>query len=209
MTAASFILLSLIFLSGIVLVIWSVDKFVDRLAPAAVGIGVSVFLLTIILAGTDIENAVLGVAAAVGGLPDVAIGTVFGEALFILGAAVGLAGVISPFELQTPRRYLLLTAVSPILLLLTGADGVLSRVDGLILTATFPLMLWLLYRWESMERTRFIKSDEVSVARETEEPRPSLQARSTESLWRLKAGSRGSLSLSSRSCRPGRSGRPA
>ncbi len=113
MTAASFILLSLIFLSGIVLVIWSVDKFVDRLAPAAVGIGVSVFLLTIVLAGTDIENAVLGVAAAVGGLPDVAIGTVFGEALFILGAAVGLAGVISPFELQTPRRYLLLTARIP------------------------------------------------------------------------------------------------
>src|SRR5215213_7335969 len=166
MTGASFIVSSLIFLSGIILVMWSVDKFVDHLAPAAVGIGVSVFLLTIVLAGTDIENAVLGVAAAVGGLPDVAIGTVFGEALFILGAAVGLAGVMSPFEIQTPRRYLLLTAISPTLLLLTGADTVLSRSDGLILTATFPLMLWLLYRWESSERTRFIKSDELNATRE-------------------------------------------
>ncbi|NHN58402.1 MULTISPECIES: sodium:calcium antiporter [Halorussus] len=150
-----------VFLVGIGLVVWSVEEFVEHVAEAATGIGVSTFLLTVLLAGIDLENAVLGVAAAAGDLPDVALGTVFGEAVFILGAAVGLAGVLVPFEQSTPRGYLALTAVSPALLGLLSLDGRLSRFDGLLLVVGFAPLLWTVYRWEADRSTRFLEAEDA------------------------------------------------
>ncbi len=151
----------LAFLVGIGVVVWSVEEFVEHVAEAAVDLGVSTFLLTVLLAGIDLENAVLGIAAAAGDLPDVALGTVFGEALFVLGAAVGLAGVVVPFEESTPREYLALTAISPALLALLGADGRLSRLDGAILLVAFAPLLWAVYRLESKQPTRFLETEEA------------------------------------------------
>jgi cation:H+ antiporter len=150
-----------VFLVGIGVVIWSVEAFVERVAEAAVELGVSTFLLTVLLAGVDLENAVLGVAAAAGDLPDVALGTVFGEALFVLAAAVGLAGVAVPFRQETPRNYLALTAVSPVLLLALSVDGKLSRSDGLLLLAGFAPLLWAVYRWEGRQSTRFLEAEDA------------------------------------------------
>ncbi|UPV73641.1 sodium:calcium antiporter [Halorussus limi] len=150
-----------VFLVGIGLVVWSVEEFVEHVAEAAVDLGVSTFLLTVVLAGTDLENAVLGVAAAAGDLPDVALGTVFGEALFILGAAVGLAGVLVPFEESTPREYLALTALSPALLALLSVDGRLSRLDGAVLLVAFAPLLWVVYRLESSRSTRFLEAEDA------------------------------------------------
>ncbi|MFC4449886.1 sodium:calcium antiporter [Halorussus aquaticus] len=150
-----------VFLVGIGVVVWSVEEFVEHVAEAAVGLGVSTFLLTVVLAGIDLENAVLGVAAAAGDLPDVALGTVFGEALFILGAAVGLAGVAIPFETETPREYLVLTAVSPALLGLLSLDGRLSRFDGLVLVVGFAPLLWVVYRREAGRTTRYLEAEDA------------------------------------------------
>ncbi|UPV99689.1 sodium:calcium antiporter [Halorussus gelatinilyticus] len=150
-----------VFLVGIALVVWSVEEFVEHVAEAAVNLGVSTFLLTVVLAGTDLENAVLGIAAAAGDLPDVALGTVFGEALFVLGAAVGLAGVAVPFEESTPREYLALTALSPALLALLSLDGRLSRLDGALLLVAFAPLLWAVYRLESSRSTRFLEAEDA------------------------------------------------
>ncbi|WP_435179043.1 sodium:calcium antiporter [Halorussus sp. AFM4] len=160
-----------VFLVGIGLVVWSVEEFVEHVAEAATGIGVSTFLLTVLLAGIDLENAVLGIAAAAGDLPDVALGTVFGEALFILGAAVGLAGVLVPFEEATPREYLALTAVSPVLLGALSLDGRLSRVDGLVLLVGFAPLLWAVYRWEADRSTRYLEAEDADeIQAEAAEP---------------------------------------
>ncbi|WP_137287083.1 sodium:calcium antiporter [Halorussus salinisoli] len=164
--AASPLVSILVFLVGIGVVVWSVEEFVEHVAEAAVGLGVSTFLLTVALAGTDLENAVLGVAAAAGDLPDVAVGTVFGEALFILGAAVGIAGVVAPFEESTPREYLALTAVSPALLFVLGADGRLSRTDGVLLLVAFVPLVWAIYRWEAERTTRYLDAEDVREVRE-------------------------------------------
>jgi cation:H+ antiporter len=91
-----------VFLVGVALVIESVEVFVESVAEAALTLGVSGFFITVLLAGTDVENAILGLAAITGDLPGVALGTVFGEALFILGVAVGIAGVLIPFEVSVP-----------------------------------------------------------------------------------------------------------
>ena len=158
--ALSPLLSTVVFLVGIVVVIYSVEEFVEHVAEAAVGLGVSTFLLTVVLAGTDLENAILGGAAVLGRLPDVGFGTVFGEALFILCAAVGLAGVLVPFEIETPSRYLGLVLVSPLPLLAFIADSDLTRIEGVALVLLFIPLLWLIYRWEQAQDTRYLEPED-------------------------------------------------
>jgi cation:H+ antiporter len=155
-----------VFLGGVALVIVSVETFVESVAESALALGVSGFFLTVVLAGTDVENAILGLAAVLDALPDLALGTVFGEALFVLGAAVGLAGVLTPFETEVPRSYLLLTLVSPALFFALALDGTLSRLDGAVLTGTFLPALGVVYALERNRRTRYLSAEEVREALE-------------------------------------------
>jgi cation:H+ antiporter len=158
-----------VFLGGVALVIVSVETFVESVAESALALGVSGFFLTVVLAGTDVENAILGLAAVLDALPDLALGTVFGEALFVLGAAVGLAGVLTPFETEVPRSYLLLTLLSPTLFFALALDGTLDRLDGAVLTAAFLPALGLVYALERNRRTRYLSAEEVREALEDDE----------------------------------------
>lgn len=158
----STILAGALFLGGVALVVVSVETFVESVADAALGLGVSAFLLTVLLAGVDLENAVLGLAAAVGGLPGVALGTVFGEALFVLGAALGVAGVVAPFETDVPRSYLVVFVASPALFVLLSLDGTLSRLDGIALTLAFLPLVGVVYRQETSAETRYVAAEEVA-----------------------------------------------
>mgnify|MGYP000218168071 CR=1 FL=1 len=155
-----------LFLVGVTIVIVSVETFIEAVAEGALALGVSGFFLTVVLAGTDLENVILGIAAAYGELPDLALGTVFGEALFILGAAVGIAGVLVPFETEVPRNYLGITLLAPFLFFGLALDGTLSRFDGAILTATFIPYLAIIYTLERYTDTRYLSAEEVEIMEE-------------------------------------------
>ena len=170
------LLSAIVFLVGVGIVVVSVEEFVEHVAATAVGLGLSTFFLTVVLAGTDLENAILGGAAVLGELPDVGLGTVFGEAVFILCLALGLGGVLVPFEIRTPPRYLALTGVSPALLLVASLDGTLSRLDGALLTVAFLPAVYLLYHWEGTRSERYLEpeqelKEELEEATEDDEGR--------------------------------------
>ena len=156
------------FLVGVVLVIASVETFVESVAESALELGVSAFFLTVLLAGTDLENAVLGLAAVVDDLPGLALGTVFGEGVFILGVAVGLAGLFTPFETEVPRSYLLLFLGSPVLFFALAFDGVLTRFDGVVLTAGYLPLVVAVYLLERGTRTQYLSAEEVAEVLEGE-----------------------------------------
>ena len=156
----------LLFLVGVVVVVVSVETFIEAVAEGALALGVSGFFLTVVLAGTDLENVILGIAAAYDQLPDLALGTVFGEALFILGAAVGLAGVLVPFETDVPRNYLGLMLLAPFLFFGLALDGTLSQFDGIVLTATFLPYLAIIYTLERYTDTRYLSAEEVEIMEE-------------------------------------------
>jgi len=158
-----------LFLVGVVVVVVSVETFIEAVAEGALALGVSGFFLTVVLAGTDLENVILGVAAAYDQLPDLALGTVFGEALFILGAAVGLAGVLVPFETDVPRNYLGLMLLAPFLFFGLALDGTLSQFDGIVLTATFVPYLAIIYTLERYTDTRYLSAEEVEIMEEKRE----------------------------------------
>ena len=154
------------FLGGLAVVLVSVETFIETAAETAFAFGVSAFFLTAVLAGADVENAVIGLAAVFQGLPGLAIGTVFGEALFILTVAVGLAGLLTPFETWIPHPYLLLIVGSPILLIVLALDGTLSRFDGAVLTLAFVPAFGAIYALERNRGTRYLAAEEIEEALE-------------------------------------------
>jgi cation:H+ antiporter len=158
-----------LFLGGLAVVLVSVETFIEASAETALEFGVSAFFLTTILAGADVENAIIGLAAVAEGLPGLAIGTVFGEAVFVLAVAVGLAGLLTPFETAVPRSYLLLIVGSPVLLIALALDGTLSQVDGVILTLAFVPAFGAVYALERNRETRYLTAEEVKETFENDE----------------------------------------
>jgi cation:H+ antiporter len=153
-----------LFLSGLAVVLVSVETFIETTAETALEFGVSAFFLTAVLAGADVENAIIGLAAVAEGLPGLAIGTVFGEALFVLTVAVGLAGLFTPFVTEVPRSYLVLIVGSPALLIGFALDGTLSQLDGAMLTLAFVPAFGAVYALERNRKTRYIAAEEVEEA---------------------------------------------
>ncbi|WP_436347322.1 sodium:calcium antiporter [Natronorubrum sp. FCH18a] len=161
MSAAELVGLAALFLAGVVLVIWCVEVFIEAVARSAVSLGISGFFLAVVLAGVDLENAILGVTAAFVDLPDLALGTVFGESLFVLAVAVGVAGITVPFRMDVPRSYLFLLVLVPLPAFALSVDGTLDWTDGAILTVLFvPLLAGIFWR-ERRSETTYLLSGEV------------------------------------------------
>ncbi len=154
----------LMFLGGIALLIYSVEKFIENLTKSALVLGVSTFILAVIFAGMDFENWAFGIASVVANLPGVAIGSAMGSALFLMGGSIALAGFLTPFEAKVPKVYLILMMVSPLILLGCLIDGALTRIEGAGLLTAFGLIIFYIYRKE--KAAEYLRDHEVEEAAE-------------------------------------------
>jgi cation:H+ antiporter len=135
---------AVLLVAGMALVLWGADRFTDGALRTAARFSLSTFYVGAVVSGFEPENVVTGVAAAVDGLDQVALGTVIGSSVFLLTAAVGLTLLLVPMEVRIPREGALAMVVS--LTLFAGAlwDGAVSRVEGALLVgAAVVLMIWL------------------------------------------------------------------
>lgn len=157
-----------VFIVGVVLIVYSVEELVESITKAAVTTGLSTFVLAILFAGMDFENWAFGFASMLGDLPGVAIGSALGSGLFLVGVAVAIGGLLTPFETTIDRDYLLLLLISPFLLLVFILDGALSRIDGIALLVLFCLILAYIYREERRGRETFRDEEAEEALEEVE-----------------------------------------
>ena len=136
--------------AGIALVLWGAERFTDGAIRTALHCSLSPFYVGALASGFEPENLVTGGAAALGGLPQVALGTVIGAAIFMLTAGLGTALLLVPMEVNIPRAggaAMLLCLVPFALTLWTGSTA--SRPEGVMLVVVaLGLMAWL-YRCSS------------------------------------------------------------
>ena len=125
-TAAALVAL----IAGVVLVVGAADVLVDGLGSVGRKLGIAPFVLTVALSGFETENLAAGIAANAKGLPGAAAGTFLGGVTFLALGVAGLGGVISPMQVELPRRFLAWTAVAPLPRLAFAVDGHVSRVEG-------------------------------------------------------------------------------
>src|SRR5205085_9542620 len=94
---------AILVVAGIALVLWGADRFTDGAIGVARAFALNPFYVGIVASGFEPENLVTGLAANVAGLPQVALGTVIGAAVFMLTAGLGLALLLVPMEVTIPR----------------------------------------------------------------------------------------------------------
>jgi cation:H+ antiporter len=160
--------MSLAFVSiivGLVVLVWSADRFVEGAAATARYFGMSALLIGMVVVGfgTSAPEMVVSALAASQGNPGIALGNAYGSNITNIALILGLTALISPIAVhsQVLRREL------PILTLLTVFaawqlwDGFLSRWDAALLLLVFAgLMGWTIMQGRNKPQDSL--ADEVS-----------------------------------------------
>lgn len=132
---------------GIVLLVWSADRFVTGAAALASHLGMPPLLIGMLVIGfgTSAPEMVVSAISAWQGAPGIALGNAYGSNIANIALILGVAALISPITVhsQVLRKELpLLTAATA---LAAGQlwDGEISRLDaGLLLAAFGGLTAW-------------------------------------------------------------------
>lgn len=132
-------------IAGLILLVWSADRFVDGSAATARYFGMPSLLIGIIIVGfgTSAPEMVVSALAASAGNPGIALGNAYGSNITNIGLILGFTALISPIAVssQVVRKEL------PILLAISALaawqiyDGELTRLDAIILLAVFALIM--------------------------------------------------------------------
>jgi cation:H+ antiporter len=129
---------------GVWILVESVEGLVGTLTAWAAAAGLSGLALSALVLGIDLEATAAGIAAALRGLPGTALGASVGAAIFLVTIGVGLAALVFPFSVRTPRPVLAAAALATALAVALALDGHLTRVDGALLLAGFAALVGLL-----------------------------------------------------------------
>ena len=152
---------AVLLVAGMALVLWGADRFTDGALRTAARFSLSTFYIGAIVSGFEPENLVTGVAAAVDGLDQIALGTVIGSSVFLLTAGLGLTLVLVPMEVRIPREgaFAMLASIA----FFAGAlwNGTVSRLEGAMLVlVSVGLMTWLCRRSPVFRRSADDGDDE-------------------------------------------------
>src|SRR5215218_10652253 len=113
------------------------------------------------------ERLLEGLAAARREAAELALGTVFGGAIFLVCVALGLGALLYPLRVTLPRGFLILMAFCPVLVGLGLIGGSTSRLAGVVLLVAFVAAI--VYLVHASRDHAFLESEEVKEAEE--EPR--------------------------------------
>ena len=116
------------------LVLWGAERFTEGAVGAAARFRLSTFYVGAVVSGFEPENLMIGGAAALGNLPQIALGTVIGSAVFMLTAGLGVALLLVPMEVRIPKQggAAMILTLLPFSVFLWN-DGTVSRTEGLFL----------------------------------------------------------------------------
>lgn len=133
---------------GFVLLVKGADWFVEGASRVAERFGIPqlVIGLTIVAMGTSLPEAAVSVSAALKGSAEITIGNILGSNILNVLLILGLTAVITPVAVQKSTiKYEIpyVVVVSAVLMGIGYADGVVGRLDGVILWILF--IMYLLY----------------------------------------------------------------
>lgn len=137
-------------LIGLIILVWSADRFVEGAAAVAKHLGMPILLIGVIIVGfgTSAPELAVSANAALNGSPGMALGNAFGSNIANLTLILGTAAILSPLLVASGviRREIPLllgaTAVATFLLF----DGQVSRMDAIIMLLVFAATMgWSIY----------------------------------------------------------------
>ncbi len=136
---------------GVVLLLWSADRFIDGAAAVAVHLGLPSLVIGMVIVGfgTSAPEILVSIMAALDGNPDLALGNALGSNIYNVGLIIGVSALIVPIAVHSAiiRRELPLLILFGMLAGVLLWNGVLSQLESLLLLAGFfGLMGWTIWK---------------------------------------------------------------
>ncbi len=161
---------SLAVLAGLIILVWSADKFVIGAAAIARHLGMSPLLvgLTIVSIGTSAPELFVSAVAALDGVGNLAIGNAVGSNITNIALVLGVTALVSPIPLQKKllRKELPLLLLVSVIATLTMIDMTLDWLDAVILLVGLCVALYLMFQ-ESSSNGEAIMDEEESATIES------------------------------------------
>ncbi len=133
---------------GLVLLYFGAEALVRGGAALALRLGIAPLIvgLTVVAFGTSAPEMVVSVGAATTGAGGIALGNVIGSNICNIALILGLAALIRPMKVQVQliRLDIPIMIGASVALVVLLADGVLGRLDGLLLVGAMAAYLWFL-----------------------------------------------------------------
>lgn len=132
---------------GFILLMWSADHLVEHASILAKKLGVSTFLVGIIVIGfgTSAPELFVSALAAWENNGNLAIGNAIGSNITNIGMVLGSAALFSAFKIsrQTAYQDIPLVLLAGVISIIIIYDGLLSRLDGIILFSLLAsFLIW-------------------------------------------------------------------
>ncbi|MGK0444488.1 MAG: cation:H+ antiporter [Bermanella sp.] len=162
---------SLAIIVGLVVLVWSADRFVLGAAATARHLGMSPLLIgmTIVSLGTSAPEIFVSATASLEGAGILAIGNALGSNITNVGLVLGITALIAPLPIQGR----MLKKEIPILLLVTVIAGlvlqdfVLSFWDGIVLLVCLAITLFWLFHESNEQEISGLDEEEVEAIEHT------------------------------------------
>ncbi len=161
-------------IAGLVLLVWSADRFVEGSASTARHFGMPPLLIGMVIVGfgTSAPEMVVSAMASIDGNPGIALGNAYGSNICNIALILGVSALINPITVHSTvlhKELPMLTIVTFLtVILLTDLD--LSRLDAVILLLVFSsLMAWTIYQG-LMRKTDALAKEIESETSEKEMP---------------------------------------
>ena len=140
---------------GLVLLVWSADRFVEGAACVARHFGMPPLLIGMVIVGfgTSAPEMVVSAISAVQGNPGIALGNAYGSNITNIALILGVTALISPIAVhsQVLRKELPILAGMTLLAAWQLWDGEITRLDAVVLLLVFAgLMGWTI--WQGLRK---------------------------------------------------------
>ncbi|MEA2120120.1 calcium/sodium antiporter [Halovibrio sp. HP20-50] len=168
---------------GLVLLIWSAEKFIDGAAATSRWLGLSPLLIGMLVIGfgTSAPEMMVSVLAAMQGNPGLAVGNAYGSNIANIGLVLGFVALVSPLAVHSS----VIRQEMPLLMVVMLATG-LMLLDGLIARweAIGLLLALVIFIGVSIVRSRNQPDDALIIeVAETLESKPMSRGKSV--MWTL------------------------
>ena len=152
---------------GLVVLVWSADRFVLGAAATAKHFGMSPLLIgmTIVSLGTSAPEIFVSLTASLNGAGTLAIGNALGSNIANIGLVLGITALIAPLPIQSR----MMRKEIPILLLVTVIAGLvlqdlgISLMDGIIMLACLVVTLFWLFNESADEGIGGLDEEEAEA----------------------------------------------
>lgn len=126
---------------GLILLVWSADRFVDGAVGVAQFLGMSTFLIGMVIVGfgTSAPEMVVSVLSAMNDTPQLALGNAYGSNIANIALILGVTALIAPVVVkkQAMKRDIPILISMTVFTVLLLMDGNVSFIDGVVLLLAF------------------------------------------------------------------------